>query len=78
MKVTISLPDQVFKQAEAVAKQLEISRDELYEKALKVYLEEHNRSQIMLKLNAIYAEESSELDPVLSKIQFVSLPYEEW
>lgn len=78
MKVTISLPNQVFKQAEAVAKQLEISRDELYEKALKVYLEEHNRSQIMLKLNAIYAEESSELDPVLSKIQFVSLPYEEW
>lgn len=78
MKVTISLPDQVFKQAEAVAKQLEISRDELYEKALKVYLEEHNRSQIMLKLNAIYAEECSELDPVLSKIQFVSLPYEEW
>lgn len=78
MKVTISLPDSVFKQAEAVAKQLEISPDELYEKALKVYLEEHNRSQILLKLNAIYAEESSELDTVLSKMQFVALPYEEW
>ncbi|GJD22429.1 antitoxin ChpI homolog [Rivularia sp. IAM M-261] len=78
MKTAISLPDSVFEEAEALAGQLGLSRSELYTKALKEYLRKYNRNQILNKLNQVYSEESSELDPVLAKMQFMSLPSEDW
>ncbi len=78
MKTAISLPDPVFEEAESLARQLGVSRSELYTNALKAYLRKYNKEQILSKLNQIYAEESSELDPVLAKIQFMSLPIENW
>ncbi len=78
MKTAISLPDPVFEEAESLARQLGVSRSELYTNALKAYLRKYNRDQILSKLNQIYSEESSELDPVLAKIQLMSLPSENW
>lgn len=78
MKTAISLPDSVFEEAEALARQLGLSRSELYTKALKVYLRKYNRDRILKELNQVYSEESSVLDPVLEKMQFMSLPREDW
>ncbi|WAL61806.1 hypothetical protein [Thermocoleostomius sinensis] len=78
MKTAISLPDSVFEQAEALAQQLGLSRSELYTKALQAYLKRYNRDQILLKLNQVYSRESSELDPVMARMQFMSLPREDW
>ncbi|MEM9220476.1 MAG: hypothetical protein AAF827_08300 [Cyanobacteria bacterium P01_D01_bin.6] len=78
MKTAISLPDPVFEQAEALAQQLGVSRSELYAKALQAYLKRYNRDQTLLKLNQVYAGESSELDPVMARMQFMSLPREDW
>ncbi|MFB2837103.1 CopG family ribbon-helix-helix protein [Floridanema evergladense] len=78
MKTAISLPDSVFEEAEALAKQLGLSRSELYTKALQAYLQKYNRNQLLNKLNQVYSEESSELDPLLAKMQFMSLPREDW
>jgi metal-responsive CopG/Arc/MetJ family transcriptional regulator len=78
MKTAISLPDSVFEQAEALAQQLGLSRSELYAKALQAYLKRHNRDQILLQLNQVYARESSELDPVMARMQFMSLLREDW
>ncbi|QFS43587.1 CopG family ribbon-helix-helix protein [Nostoc sphaeroides] len=78
MKTAISLPDSVFEEAEALARELGVSRSELYTKALKAYLRKYNRNQMLNQLNTVYSEESSELDPVLAKLQFMSLPREEW
>lgn len=78
MKTAVSLPDSVFEQAEALAQQLGVSRSELYTKALQAYLKRYNRDQILLKLNQVYAKESSELDPVMARMQFMSLPHEDW
>ena len=78
MKTAISLPDPVFEEAESLAKQLGVSRSELYTNALKAYLRKFNRDQILNKLNQIYSEESSEPDSVLTKMQFMSLPKEDW
>lgn len=78
MKTAISLPDPVFEKAEVVAKRLGLSRSELYTKALQAYLKKYNRNQILLKLNEVYAKQSSELDPVMARMQFMSLPYEDW
>jgi metal-responsive CopG/Arc/MetJ family transcriptional regulator len=78
MKTAISLPDSVFQEAEVLAQRLGISRSELYTKALKTYLEKYKSSQILEKLNQVYTEESSDLDPVMAKMQFMSLPSEDW
>jgi metal-responsive CopG/Arc/MetJ family transcriptional regulator len=78
MKTAISLPDSVFEEAEALAQQLGLSRSQLYVQALKAYLERYNRNQILHKLNQVYSKESSELDPVMAKMQFMSLPREDW
>lgn len=78
MKTAISLPDSVFDEAEALAQQLGLSRSKLYTKALRAYLKKHNRNQILHKLNQVYSQESSELDPMLAKMQFMSLPREDW
>lgn len=78
MKTAISLPDSVFEEAEGLAKQLGLSRSELYTQALRAYLEKYNRNQILHKLNDVYSEESSDLDPVMAKMQFMSLPHEDW
>jgi metal-responsive CopG/Arc/MetJ family transcriptional regulator len=78
MKTAISLPDPVFEQAEALAQQLGVSRSELYTKALQAYLKRYKRDQILLKLNQVYATESSELDPAMARMQFMSLPHEDW
>lgn len=77
MKIAISLPDSVFEEAEALAKQLGLSRSELYTKALKTYLRKYNRDRILTKLNQVYSEESNVLDPVLEKMQFMSLARED-
>jgi metal-responsive CopG/Arc/MetJ family transcriptional regulator len=78
MKTAISLPDSIFEEAESLAKQLGVSRSELYTNALKAYLKTYNRDLILSKLNQIYSEESSKLDPVLERIQFMSLLSEDW
>jgi metal-responsive CopG/Arc/MetJ family transcriptional regulator len=78
MKTAISLPDLIFEEAEALANQLGISRSELYTKALQAYLRRHNREQTLKQLNQVYGDESSEPDLALTKMQFASLPYEDW
>jgi metal-responsive CopG/Arc/MetJ family transcriptional regulator len=78
MKTAISLPDPIFEEAESLARQLGVSRSELYAKALKAYLQKYNHDQTLNKLNQIYSEESSDPDPVLTRIQFMSLPKEDW
>lgn len=78
MKTAISLPDSVFEAAEALAAELGISRSELYTQALQAYLQKFNRQQILHQLNQVYTEDAAELDPVLEKMQLLSLPDEAW
>jgi len=78
MKTVISLPDSLFEEAETLAQQLGLSRSELYAKALQAYLKKCNRDRLLLKLNQVYAQEPSKLDPVMERLQLASLPYEDW
>jgi len=78
MKTAISLPDKVFKSADALATQLGLSRSELYTNALKAYLKKYDRAQTLKQLNQVYASESSELDATSAQMQLMSLPQDEW
>jgi metal-responsive CopG/Arc/MetJ family transcriptional regulator len=78
MRIAIFLPDIVFKEAESLAQRLGLSRSELYTKALKSYLRRHNRDRMLSKLNELYAEEPGFANPVLTQMQFMALPKEDW
>ena len=41
MKTAVSVPNEVFERAERLAKRLEVSRSELYSRALREYLSRH-------------------------------------
>ncbi len=69
MKTAISLPDATFRRADLVARRLGISRSELYVKALEAYLGPATDDEITAKLNEVYAEQPSELQPDLARAQ---------
>jgi metal-responsive CopG/Arc/MetJ family transcriptional regulator len=78
MKVAISLPDPVFRSAETLAKRLKKSRSELYAEAIAEYVGARGAKAVTAKLNAVYANDSSELDPALRYAQLESLSREAW
>ena len=78
MKVAISVPDPVFKAGEHLARQLKLSRSQLYADALSAYLSTRGAAAVTAKLNEVYATESSSLDPALRAAQLRSLRHEVW
>jgi len=79
MKTAISIPDELFKAAERVAKRLGLSRSELYQRAIASYIAGKDAAAVTEQLNRLYSErESSELDPALEAMQRGSLIREDW
>lgn len=78
MKVAVSIPDQVFKNAEELARKLKKPRSRLYTEALSSYIEAHDPAAITENLNQVYSRLPSAVDPALEKAQFETLPDETW
>jgi metal-responsive CopG/Arc/MetJ family transcriptional regulator len=78
MKTTISLPDELFESADALAERLGISRSELYATAVAEYLAKHRAEDITGKLNEVYSDEPSGVDPALRSAQSRSVGSAEW
>jgi metal-responsive CopG/Arc/MetJ family transcriptional regulator len=78
MKVAVSIPDDVFTEADHVAKRLGLSRSELYARALKRYLEQLRGDEVTAALNTVYGQRRAELDPILHHLQLRSLKREDW
>jgi metal-responsive CopG/Arc/MetJ family transcriptional regulator len=78
MKTAISIPDKVFRSADALAKRLGISRSELYSTAISEFLSKHQSRNLTSRLDEIYTEEDSSLPPNLARLQSKSLTKEEW
>ena len=78
MKTAISLPDQLFRSGDTLAKRLGVSRSELYARALAEFLAKHKADRITQRLNAVYAAEAGRLDPALARAQTRVLPRESW
>jgi len=78
MKTAVSIPDVLFDAADEVAERLGMSRSQLYAKALAEYVSTRRDEDVTAALNRVYAEQPSELDPVLAAMQFMSLPSADW
>lgn len=78
MKTAISLPDELFAQAEAEARRMKVSRSELYSKALAEFLQRNEDADITRRLNEVYDQVDSSLDPELHEAQLRSFTKESW
>jgi len=63
MKTAISLPDNLFKEAERLARRQRKSRSRLYSDAIAEYVARHDPDWITQKLNEIAAEVDTSLPP---------------
>lgn len=78
MKAAVSLPANLFEAADELAKRLGISRNELIAVALESYLRSNQQTGVTERLNEVYRNEDSSLDPVVAAIQSASLSLDEW
>jgi metal-responsive CopG/Arc/MetJ family transcriptional regulator len=80
MKATISLPDPLFRAADRRAAKLGISRSDLYQRALRLLLKEHEGADVTTRMNEVCARlgAANTLDSVLARLQAASLPREDW
>ena len=56
MKTAISLPDELFREADKLAQRLGISRSELFRKALEDYVSLHDADRVREALDRVIAE----------------------
>lgn len=78
MKTAISLPDDLFDSADELAEELGVSRSELYATAVAEYVAKHRGEDITARLNRVYADEPSALDPRVRRAQARSVGRSEW
>ncbi len=78
MKTAISIPDSLFDAADRLAQRLGISRSQLYSTAVSEYLEARRAEGVTERLDAIYSQEESCLDPALLAAQLASIPEDDW
>lgn len=78
MKTAISLPDEIFREAERLARRLKKSRSELYQEAVAEYVARHEPEAITEAMNHLAAQVDTRLDQFSSKAARRVLERSEW
>lgn len=78
MKTAISLPDDLFDAAESLATRLGLSRSGLYAAALADYIARYQARRVSERLDAVYAAEVSDVDPLVERAQRKVLKRADW
>lgn len=78
LKTAISIPDDVYRQAEEAAARLGLSRSALYARAVAEYIARRGQAAVTKRLDRVYRDEPARLDPLLAVLQLASLPAGDW
>jgi metal-responsive CopG/Arc/MetJ family transcriptional regulator len=78
MKTAVSLPDDLYAEAEDLVRRLKTSRSELYASALREYVARHDPDAVTAALNRVYGEVDVEPDPALRAAGIETLKRVEW
>jgi len=78
MKTAISLPDELFEEADLLATQLGMSRSQLYGSALAEYLAKHRDSGITDALDRVYAGKNAAGDEEQNRAARAAMCRAEW
>jgi hypothetical protein len=78
VKTAISLPEDLFRRAEAAARKLKMSRSQLYATAIREFIERRQAAKITQHLNEVYSTEPARIDPAVASGQSKSIEKESW
>lgn len=78
MKTAISLPDELFESADALARRMGISRSKLFATAVAEFVAKQQGRRVTTQLDAVYATEESGVDPALRRAQARAIGPEGW
>jgi predicted transcriptional regulator len=78
MKTAVSIPDQVFRDAERLAERLQKSRDQVFSEAVSEYVARHDPDAITEQINAVCAEVDTRPDPFVTAAARQILERTEW
>jgi metal-responsive CopG/Arc/MetJ family transcriptional regulator len=78
MKTAISMPDDLFAEAEALAAELGTSRSHLYASAVREFLARHRPDAVTAALDEVYADEDAHADPAVAAAAVRALAAVEW
>jgi metal-responsive CopG/Arc/MetJ family transcriptional regulator len=78
MKTAVSIPDDVFEEAERLAAELRTSRSELYSRALKEYVARHAPDRLTEAMNRVIEEVGSDVDEFSQRAARRVLEQVEW
>ncbi|MHB9003746.1 MAG: ribbon-helix-helix domain-containing protein [Coriobacteriia bacterium] len=76
MKTAISIPDDVFSDAEVLARRQKRSRSELYSRAVREYVAKYSPDAVTEQLDVLCAE--TEPDPFATQAAHEALRRSEW
>ena len=78
VKTAVSIPDPLFAAADRLASRLGISRSELYARALARELASEHDDAVSARLDEVYGDVDSTLDPDLAAAQRGTLSASKW
>ena len=78
MKAAISIPDPLFEEAEAAARDLGLTRSKLIQTALEEFLKRRRDAEVTRRLNKSYTENPPEPDPFLDYLVLEGMKRVEW
>jgi predicted transcriptional regulator len=78
VKTAISLPEDLFRRAEAAARKLRMSRSQLYAVAIAEFIERRQAAKITQRLNEVYSSEPAKIDSAVASAQSKSIEREPW
>ena len=78
MKTAVSLPDDLFRQAEAAARRLRVSRSQLYANAISEFLDRRQSDTVTQRLDEIYSRQPAKVDPAVHRAQLKSIGKDRW
>ena len=78
MKTAISIPDEVFVEADRLALKLKQSRSQLYSRAVREYVARHSGDDVTAALDALYAHEAPANDVFGTAAAKRALERSEW
>jgi predicted transcriptional regulator len=78
MKTAVSIPDDVFQDAERLAKRMQTSRSRLYARALSEFVARHDDDRITALMNEVADEVGAEIDDFTDEAARQALRRLEW
>jgi metal-responsive CopG/Arc/MetJ family transcriptional regulator len=78
MKTSISIPDDVFEQAEPLARATQKSRSQLYSDTLREYLSRHASEEVTARMNHVLSQLDEPADPFVAAAAARTLVRSKW